>query len=57
MSGFSKRFYSYPAFRAAVREVAAHRGELRAARRSGVVSRAMAERLMLTVTQFNDCRY
>lgn len=54
---FNKRVYTIHTFRTAVDDAVAHLGDLRAAARSGRVSRQFAERIMLAVTQVNGCRY
>lgn len=56
-SSFRKRIYTLPAFRADVQRVFDHPDGLRRAFRSGRVSRAFAEKLMLVVTAVNGCRY
>ena len=56
-AGFDKRIYSIASFRQALDDIFAHLPDLRAATRSGRVSRAFAERIMLAVTQVNGCRY
>jgi len=54
---FSKRIYSFSTFREAVREIVAHFDDLRAASRGGRLSKPFAEKIMLTVTRVNGCRY
>lgn len=54
---FSKRIYTVSAFRRDVEELVANMDEFRAARRAGRISPAFAERIMLTVTAVNGCRY
>jgi len=57
MTGFSRRFYTFPAFNAALDDALDHLGEFTAALRSGRISRAFGERIMLAVTHVNGCRY
>jgi AhpD family alkylhydroperoxidase len=57
MEGFRKRFYTPRAFARDMREVMAHMPSFRDTARSGRVSRAFAEKIMLAVTQVNGCRY
>jgi AhpD family alkylhydroperoxidase len=54
---FNKRIYTLRSFIASVQEVIGHMDEVRAAIRGGRVSRAFAEKIMLTVTRVNSCRY
>ncbi len=54
---FSRRVYTLPGFLAALLDGAAHLPELARAARGGRVSRAQAEKIMLAVTQVNNCRY
>jgi AhpD family alkylhydroperoxidase len=54
---FNKRIYSFPKFTEAVREIVSHFDDLRAASRAGRISKPFAEKLMLTVTCVNGCRY
>jgi AhpD family alkylhydroperoxidase len=56
-ASFQKRVYTVAAFRQDIADALAHMDEFRAAYRSGRVSRAFAERIMLAVTQVNGCRY
>ncbi len=56
-ASFNKRIYTWPAFRVAVTDVFSHMDELRRAARSGRVSGAFAEKIMLAVTRVNGCRY
>lgn len=56
-STFNRRIYSYPAFKADVRQIFDHMDDLRRAARGGRVSKAFAEKLMLVVSQVNGCRY
>ena len=55
--GFRKRIFTVATFRQALDDFFAHLPELRAAIRSGRMSKAFAERIMLTVTEVNGCRY
>ena len=57
MSGFAKRFYTPRAFVRDLREIVCHLPQFRNAARSGRVSRAFAEKIMMAVTQVNGCRY
>lgn len=54
---FGKRIYTWVAFNSAVREVFGNMDDLRRAARSGRVSPAFAEKIMLAVTRVNGCRY
>ena len=54
---FNKRIYTFPAFKADVRLIFDHMDDLREASRSGRISKAFAEKLMLVVSQVNGCRY
>jgi AhpD family alkylhydroperoxidase len=54
---FTKRIYTYPAFKADVRQIFDHMAELRQAASAGRVSKAFAEKIMLVVTSVNGCRY
>lgn len=54
---FNKRIYTVAGYRQAIYEMFDHLDELRAAARSGRVSKPFAERIMLAVTQVNGCRY
>jgi AhpD family alkylhydroperoxidase len=54
---FNKRIYTFPAFREAVHEIVAHFDDLRAASRGGRINKPFAEKIMLTVTRVNGCRY
>jgi len=56
-AGFNKRIYTFPAFRDAVCEIVAHFDDLRAASRGGRINKPFAEKIMLTVTRVNGCRY
>lgn len=57
MDGFNKRFYTPRAFWHDLRAVMASMPAFRDTARSGRVSRAFAEKIMLAVTQVNGCRY
>lgn len=57
MQGFDKRFYTPRSFFRDLRELVARRSEIRETARSGRVSRAFAEKIMMTVTAVNGCRY
>jgi AhpD family alkylhydroperoxidase len=57
MQGFDKRFYTPRSFFRDLRELVAHRSEIRETARSGRVSRAFAEKIMMAVTAVNQCRY
>jgi AhpD family alkylhydroperoxidase len=54
---FNKRIYTMPAFIEATRDIVAHFDDLRAASRGGRLSQAFAEKIMLSVTRVNGCRY
>jgi len=54
---FNKRIYTFPAFKADVRLIFDHMDDLRKASRSGRISKAFTEKLMLVVSQVNGCRY
>lgn len=57
-TAFRRRYYHTPGqFVGHVRHLLARRRALRTAMRGGLVSYAFRERLMLAVTQVNDCRY
>lgn len=56
-AGFAKRRYTPQTFARALADVAAHMPDLRRAARDRLVSRAFAEKIMLAVTQVNDCPY
>jgi AhpD family alkylhydroperoxidase len=56
-AAFNKRIYTLPALREAVREIISHFDDLRAASRGGRIGKALAEKIMLAVTQVNGCRY
>lgn len=57
MSPFHKRFYTPRTFVRDLRRILANMGDFRDASRSGRVSRAFAEKIMLAVTAVNGCRY
>ena len=57
MQGFKKRFYTPRSFFRDLREMLARRSEIRDTARSGRVSRAFAEKIMMAVTAVNGCRY
>ena len=57
MQGFDKRFYTPRSFFHDLRELVARRSEIRETARSGRVSRAFAEKIMMAVTAVNRCRY
>lgn len=54
---FSKRIYTFPAFKADVRLIFDHMDDLRQASRGGRINQAFAEKLMLVVSRVNGCRY
>lgn len=56
-SSFNRRIYTFSAFQADVQQIFDHIDDLRQASRSGRVSRAFAEKIMLVVTSVNGCRY
>lgn len=57
MSTFPKRFYTPRTFGRDLRRILANMGDFRRAARSGRVTRAFAEKIMLAVTAVNGCRY
>jgi AhpD family alkylhydroperoxidase len=57
MDGFRKRFYTPRTMLRDLREILAHSSEFRDTARSGRVSRAFAEKIMMAVTAVNGCRY
>jgi AhpD family alkylhydroperoxidase len=57
MDGFRKRFYTPRTMFHDLREILAHMSEFRDSARSGRVSRAFAEKIMIAVTAVNGCRY
>jgi AhpD family alkylhydroperoxidase len=56
-SCFRKRYYTPRTFARDLRRVLANMGDFRDTVRSGRVSRAFAEKVMLAVTAVNGCRY
>jgi len=54
---FDRRIYTWPVFKFAITDVFGHMDELRRAARTGRVSGAFAEKIMLAVTSVNGCRY
>ena len=54
---FNKRVYTFSQFRRDTAEAILHIDEVRDAHRSGRISKAFAERIMLAVTAVNGCRY
>ena len=56
-ASFNKRIYTFPAFRADVRQIFDHMDDLHQAARGGRVSKAFAEKIMLVVSSVNGCRY
>jgi AhpD family alkylhydroperoxidase len=54
---FSRRIYTWASFKTATEDVFGHMGDLRRASRRGRVSKAFSEKIMLSVTQVNGCRY
>jgi len=54
---FSRRIYTFSAFKADVHQIFDHMNDLRRAARGGRVSKTFAEKLMLVVTAVNGCRY
>jgi AhpD family alkylhydroperoxidase len=58
MEKFIRRFYHNPGeFFEDLVAIISHRSQVRPAMRGGGISPAFRERLMLVVTQVNDCRY
>jgi AhpD family alkylhydroperoxidase len=57
MKPFQRRIYTLKAFWREFRYLMRHRDLIRRAMRSGRVSEAFRERLMLVVTEVNGCRY
>ena len=57
MNGFKRRFYTPRTFFHDLREVLSGLPSFSDTARSGRVSRAFAEKIMLAVTQVNGCRY
>jgi len=56
-TAFNKRLFTMATLMASVRDLFAHLDDLRAAVRQRRLSRAFAEKIMLTVTEVNGCRY
>jgi len=56
-AAFSKRTFTIKSFFYSLGDMVLHSRDLLAARREPRIDRAFAERLMLAVTQVNDCRY
>jgi AhpD family alkylhydroperoxidase len=56
-AAFNKRLFTLATFAVSVRNLFAHLDELRVAARQRRISRAFAEKIMLTVTRVNGCRY
>jgi AhpD family alkylhydroperoxidase len=54
---FQKRIFSPASFLKSFAEAMDRVGELRSARRAGLMDQAFLERIMLAVTQVNGCRY
>ncbi len=54
---FDKRIYTLASFSAAVHDVFGHMEDMRKASRGGRISKAFAEKVMLSVTRVNGCRY
>jgi len=54
---FNKRIYNPQTFTADVKNIFDHMDDLRKAARSGRVSHAFAEKIMMVVTSVNGCRY
>jgi AhpD family alkylhydroperoxidase len=54
---FNKRIYTLQTFTADVKNIFDHMDALRNAARSGRVSKAFAEKIMMVVTSVNGCRY
>ena len=54
---FSRRIYTLRSLLRDFRDILAHSHEFRSAMRSQRISRAFAEKIMLTVTGVNGCRY
>lgn len=57
MEGFRKRFYRPRAFLRDLGDIMGHMSEFKETARSGRVSRAFAEKIMMAVTAVNGCRY
>ncbi len=56
-AAFNKRLFTLATFVASVRDLFAHLDDLHGAVRQRRVSRAFSEKIMLTVTRVNGCRY
>ncbi|GAB4576108.1 MAG: hypothetical protein Kow0077_30950 [Anaerolineae bacterium] len=54
---FNKRTFTWGTFLARIQDALAHRADIREAARSGRVSKAFAEKIMLAVTRVNGCRW
>jgi AhpD family alkylhydroperoxidase len=54
---FHKRFHTPRTFLRDLRDIVAHMPEFKDTVRGGRVSRALAEKIMMAVTQVNGCRY
>jgi len=54
---FEKSIYTLASFTDAVHEVFGHMDDMRTASRGGRLSKAFAEKIMLSVTRVNGCRY
>ena len=54
---FDKRIYTLPTFLASVSDLFHHRGDLHMVVRRRHIDPALAEKLMLVVTEVNRCRY
>jgi AhpD family alkylhydroperoxidase len=57
LGGFRKRTFTRRSLASGLAEIFAHRKEMRAALLTRRIDRAFAEKIMLAVTQVNDCRY
>lgn len=57
LEGFKKRFYTPRTFWRDLRDLVSHLPAFRESARSGRVSRAFAEKIMMAVTAVNGCRY
>jgi len=56
--GFQRRYYrKWGSFWADLKFLFSHRGQIREVMRSGQISDAFRERLMIAVTEVNGCRY
>jgi AhpD family alkylhydroperoxidase len=54
---FNRRIYTLPLFWQGINDIFDHLNDLRTAARSGRISHTFAEKIMLTVSQVNGCRY